>query len=487
LLQVRNELTSATKLVGRVVPNAPQSPAADTPEYAYQYDDIGNRITSTDLGTNRTYTANSLNQYTLVGRAVPGAPQGEVEEFVPQFDDDGNQTLIQTSTGIWQVQYNGENRPVLWTGGTQSAATNIVMSFDRMGRRVRYLDVYTSITNCNLSFTYDKYICILRFCYIRDNSCSNYLALAWDPTEPFITQPIVSELDNSIHRFCLFDGNKNISTIADESAIVFENVRYSPFGKVVANDEESRTTPFGFSSEYLDTGLGIVYYNFRHYIPELGRWMQRDPMHFGSLANKYSFVGNMVLSVVDELGLDIDAQRKMCDAARSAIPNDVYIKKMLKYLKKHDCKFSVKCVCCNPDDVKKGNLGSYSPADSWGQKGDVRICINAGERNESEYSLTMVHEVIHVLDYCRLRTNKPTCNQTACTEIRAYSNDGGCNPNGSNWIPADKSKYDCVRRQAFKSCKNMGGCLNLNDDEKLRDIIRYEYEIRKCFERVDLR
>ena len=30
------------------------------PEYAYNYDDIGNRITSTDLGTNRTYIANNL-------------------------------------------------------------------------------------------------------------------------------------------------------------------------------------------------------------------------------------------------------------------------------------------------------------------------------------------------------------------------------------------------------------------------------------------
>ena len=35
-------------------------------EYAYQYDDIGNRVASTDLGTNRTYTANFLNQYTLI-------------------------------------------------------------------------------------------------------------------------------------------------------------------------------------------------------------------------------------------------------------------------------------------------------------------------------------------------------------------------------------------------------------------------------------
>ena len=101
---VRNELTSATKTGG------PQSPAA---EYAYQYDDIGNRITSTDLATNRTYTANNLNQYTLISNLCDSASMRE--EFVPQFDDDGNQTLIQTSTGIWSVQYNGENRPVLWT------------------------------------------------------------------------------------------------------------------------------------------------------------------------------------------------------------------------------------------------------------------------------------------------------------------------------------------------------------------------------------
>ena len=55
----RSELTSAAKLGG------PASVPATT-EYAYQYDDIGNRITSTDLGTNRTYTANFLNQYTLI-------------------------------------------------------------------------------------------------------------------------------------------------------------------------------------------------------------------------------------------------------------------------------------------------------------------------------------------------------------------------------------------------------------------------------------
>ena len=94
---------------GRAATVAPLGGPASVPailEYAYQYDDIGNRITSTDLTTNRTYTANSLNQYTLISNLCDSASLRE--EFIPQFDDDGNQTLIQTSTGVWSVQYNGE-------------------------------------------------------------------------------------------------------------------------------------------------------------------------------------------------------------------------------------------------------------------------------------------------------------------------------------------------------------------------------------------
>ena len=100
---IRNELTSASKLGGTAsVPS--------TTEYAYQYDDIGNRITSADITTNRIYTANNLNQYTSISNSASSASPRET--FIPQFDADGNQTLIQTSTGIWQVQYNGENRAI---------------------------------------------------------------------------------------------------------------------------------------------------------------------------------------------------------------------------------------------------------------------------------------------------------------------------------------------------------------------------------------
>ena len=51
------------------------------------------------------YTTGPLNQYTAIER-------GEESVFEPVYDADGNQTLIRTSTGIWQVAYNAENRPV---------------------------------------------------------------------------------------------------------------------------------------------------------------------------------------------------------------------------------------------------------------------------------------------------------------------------------------------------------------------------------------
>ena len=131
-----------------------RGPSSPTTEYAYQYDDIGNRITSFDLGTNCTYTANNLNQYTSISNSAASALSAG--EFIPQYDDDGNQSLIQTATGIWQVQYNGDNRPILW----QSVSTNsptpnsstptlISMSYDRMGRRV---------TKNNQRFVYDGYL-----------------------------------------------------------------------------------------------------------------------------------------------------------------------------------------------------------------------------------------------------------------------------------------------------------------------------------------
>ena len=308
---VRNELTSATKTEG------PQSPAA---EYAYQYDDIGNRITSTDLVTNRTYTANSLNQYTLISNLCDSASLRE--EFIPQFDDDGNQT-IQTSTGVWSVQYNGENRPVLWTGGTQSATTNIVMSFDRMGRRVEYRETQTigavggntprTTANAQHRFVYDNYLCIQRLDAATANAVD--LAFVWDVTESVTTRPLIVDKPKSYKACMTHDGNKNVSDIMSyDNTVAMVHYEYDPFGKLksvcydeIAIDFDLRVdSPYLFSSELFDDVLGLIYYNHRHYEAVVGRWINRDPLcAYDAICTKeYLFTQNRPMGYVDFLGLE---------------------------------------------------------------------------------------------------------------------------------------------------------------------------------------
>ena len=220
-------------------------------EHQYSYDDIGNRMYSFDLGTNRTYTANSLNQYIAI------------DDFVPQFDLDGNQPLIKTATGVWQVTYNGENRPILWECGS----TNITMKFDRMGRRVEYVETVSVVTNAHHRFVYDGYVCTQRLNALANNAID--LVFGWDPSEPVATRPLVLQKYWQYNIFYTHDGNKNVSELVffQQANGIAAHYEYAPFGAVT---DASRNTPvtaydfreynsFRFSSEYADDALNRVY------------------------------------------------------------------------------------------------------------------------------------------------------------------------------------------------------------------------------------
>ena len=282
----RNELVSATKTGGA------QSSAT---EYEYAYDDIGNRLASLDLGTNRTYTANSLNQYVNIAEGV--------NDFTPQFDLDGNQTLVRTTTGDWSVTYNAENRPVNWSCGDK----NIEMLFDRMGRRVEYIETVSGITNAHHRFVYDGYLCVQRLNALSGNAID--LAFAWDPTEPVATRPITMQRQGGWNFFYTHDGNKNVSDVVSfqQARGIAAHYEYAPFGAVTAATRNTNITafdvrflnPFRFSSEYADDALGLVYYNYRHYEPVTGRWLSRDIV---SSHGMYVFCDNSYMDF-DILGL----------------------------------------------------------------------------------------------------------------------------------------------------------------------------------------
>jgi YD repeat-containing protein len=85
----------------------------------YTYDGIGNRTASTEDTASFSYTSNLVNQYT----AVTGLS-------TPTYDDDGN---MLTNGAGWTFAYNGENRLISATDGTDT----ITFTYDYMGRRVK--------------------------------------------------------------------------------------------------------------------------------------------------------------------------------------------------------------------------------------------------------------------------------------------------------------------------------------------------------------
>ena len=65
----------------------------------------------------------------------------------------------------------------------------------------------------------------------------------------------------------------------------------------------AETNPFRFSSEYSDDTLGLVYYNYRHYNPIDGRWLNRDCLQEMGGFNLYVFTDNSVPMRMDVRGL----------------------------------------------------------------------------------------------------------------------------------------------------------------------------------------
>ena len=78
---------------------------------------------------------------------------------------------------------------------------------------------------------------------------------------------------------------------------------YGPYGNIVRMEgNAAEDNPFRFSSEYADDELGLVYYNYRYYNPQNGRWISRDPMMERLQENLYGYVGNSATIFIDFLG-----------------------------------------------------------------------------------------------------------------------------------------------------------------------------------------
>jgi len=117
------------------------------------------------------------------------------------------------------------------------------------------------------------------------------------------------EQDETIMNY-MQDANYNVIGIVDEEGGVKERCNYAPYGDITITDanylsrtESAAGNTLTFQGRRLDTETGLYYYRNRYYSPDLGRFMQRDPLGYVDGMNLYEFVGGRVTVAVDPMGL----------------------------------------------------------------------------------------------------------------------------------------------------------------------------------------
>ena len=266
-------------------------------DYEYAYDNIGNRTDaleeSSSVASRTAYTANELNQYTSI-------QENENEAFFPVFDADGNQTLVKTSTGIWHVEYNAENRPIRFT--CEDEATVINCTYDSMGRRATKKVTTNGSVTLHQCYIYRGYLQIACCDLTRSDHPSLWL-LTWDPTQSIATRPLAIRKDGSWFAYG-WDLTKNICEVFGPAGYIRTAYTYTPFGEVSAVGDVNQSLQW--SSENRDSELDLTYYNYRYYNAYSGCWLSRDP-DVTSINNLYNYCNNKSVHAGDYLGANLYA------------------------------------------------------------------------------------------------------------------------------------------------------------------------------------
>ena len=254
----------------------------------FSYDDIGNWTETSRTGNTYYYlTSNILNQYTDVSTVWP------MNTWNPTYDVDGNML-----TGImgWSYGWNGENRLI----SAENGDTRLEFSYDYMGRRFEKKVYTANVLTKHEKFVYDGY----KLIQVLDalNSDAATMAFAWHPESTGLDTPFSMMYDGETYYY-VTDGNKNVMSLIDAAGTKAAEYVYDPFGRLLSSTGElAEINPFRFSSEYHDDETGLVYYNYRYYSPELGRWISRDPTEEEGGVNLYAMVGNNPVNRWDHLG-----------------------------------------------------------------------------------------------------------------------------------------------------------------------------------------
>ncbi len=239
----------------------------------YSYDGSGNRQTET------TNTGSTIYNYTANKLTVSAGEKA----FNFSYDNNGNTVSENTR----QYIYNQNQRLIKAMDGSNVLSEYV---YNGNGQRVKK----TSGTQCTI-FHYDQSGLLIAESTSTGAITSEYVYLNG--------QPLAKIQDNNSYYY----HNDHLGTpmmMTSSSGSVVWNGEFKPFGEQVSITG-SVTNNLRLPGQYYNSETGMHYNYFRDYKPEIGRYVESDPIGIQKGNNHlFVYVGNNPVNRIDLLGLE---------------------------------------------------------------------------------------------------------------------------------------------------------------------------------------
>jgi len=237
----------------------------------------------------------------------------------PSYDLDGN--LIQDAR--WLYTWNGENRLIAIQPHAAALLAGtprqkLEFAYDSQGRRYRKTvftwnpDSELWTESARFLYIYNQWNLIAEFKSTQTAPTILHKSYLWGNDISGSQQGaggiagLLAVTDStSSTSYPYYDGNGNIMGYFNpDTGDRVAEYEYGPFGELIKKvGSQKDDFNFRFSSKYQDNETELIYYGFRYYDPETGRWPNRDPIEEEGGLNLYGFVLNSPVNYWDVLGL----------------------------------------------------------------------------------------------------------------------------------------------------------------------------------------
>jgi RHS repeat-associated protein len=238
----------------------------------YDFDEVGNRKSTTDDGALTIYSTNSLDQYTQVGSEMFG------------YDLNGNLTTSTLDSSTTTYSWDEDDRLV----SMDKDGIHIDYRYDYLGRLIakildgqqtRYIwDGLDLIAEMNLEGQIIK-----RHIY---GTAINEVVLV---------------ISGGVNSWAQQDGLGSVVGATNDSGVVNSSCSYDVYGNMRSGDISPM--PQRFTGMWWDEGAELYYVRARWYAPNIGKFISPDQNRSFEESNLYKYVRNRPTSGKDPLGL----------------------------------------------------------------------------------------------------------------------------------------------------------------------------------------